>query len=311
MYSGWTVKWPCDRVLTQREREDALVHYANNIADDCGTLIAFNSTYVEFVDRRFRLRGWLGTLITAACSLGSFGFAFYLPFIGVGHGSSVIAALIFMSCFLFLGAWLFWWMMPLRDFFNHTYYPIRFNRRTRQVYVFRDKRDGGVLTVPWDEGFFHIGQGLRDKRLLDLRCHVLDGETVKDTFVTGMYYLQKEQVQQLWEFVRRYMDEDIESLGKVEIWTSPAPTLKNCRIMVGVTFGGLSGLGAILWPLAAPVILTRWLVLRTCKVPVWPAEIEAACRIEPNDPHHLPEPEYIGQFAVEREMAKTSHKTAA
>lgn len=306
MYSGWTVKWPRNRALTRQEQDSALVRSmkAIEVADDQGALTAFNSTYTEFVDRRFRLRGWLGTLIATACSMACLVFAFYLPFIGAIHGNNVFIALLVMSCFLLFGAWLFWWMMPLREFFNHTYYPIRFNRKTRQVYVFRDKRDGGVLTVPWDAGFFHIGQGLRDKRLLDLRCHVLDGETVKDTFVTGMYYLQKERVQQLWEFVRRYMDEGIDSLGEVEVWTSPTPTWKNCRIMVGVTFGGLSGIRAILWPLAAPVILTRWLVLKTCKPPVWPAEIEAACRIEPDDPHRLPEPSYIGQFAVEREMAK-------
>lgn len=217
-----------------------------------------------------------------------------------------IVGLLLTTTFLIAAVSFFWRLILRKDFFTHTYYPVRFNRKTRQIYIFRDKRDGGVLTMPWDKGFFHIGQGLRDKRLLDLRCHVLDGKTVKDTFVTGMYYLQKEQVQQLWEFVRRYMDEGIESLGQVEVWTSPAPTWKNCRIMVGVTFGGLSGLGAILWPLAAPVILTRWLVMKSCKSPQWPAEIEAACRIEPNDPHRLPEPEYIGQFAVERELAKTT-----
>ncbi|MEJ2632733.1 MAG: hypothetical protein P8015_16240 [Acidihalobacter sp.] len=50
--------------------------------------------------------------------------------------------------------------------------------------------------------------------------------------------------------------------------------------------------------------MTRWLVMKTSKPPVWPAEIEAACRIEPDDPHRLPEPEYTGQFGVEREMAK-------
>lgn len=210
-----------------------------------------------------------------------------------------------LACFFVLLSFLLLWILPLRDFFTHTYYPIRFNRKTRQIYVYREKRDGGIVTIPWEKGYFHIGQGLRDKQFLDLRCHVLEGDLVRDTFVTGMYYLRKEPVRELWEFIRRYMDEDIESLGKVEVWTSTAPTWKNCEIMVGVTFGGLFGLGALLWPLALPVILTRWLVLKSCKPPVWPPEIEAACRIDPDDPHHLPEPAYIGQFAVERERAKT------
>jgi hypothetical protein len=204
-------------------------------------------------------------------------------------GLSITA--IFCLSFIFL----FWFKILNRDYFTHTYYPIRFNRKTREVYVFRDERDGGIITVPWEEGFFHIGRGLGNKRLLDLRCHVMgSGEVVKDTFVTGMYYLQPEMVQQLWEFIRRYMDEDIESLGKVEVWTSPAPTLTNCRIMAGINVGGTSGILSILWVIAGPIMLTRWLVLKTCRPPVWPEEIEAACRIEPNNPHRLPEPDYIG-----------------
>ena len=29
----------------------------------------------------------------------------------------------------------------------------------------------------------------------------------------------------------------------------------------------------------------RWFAMRTSKIPVWPEEIEAACRIEPGDPY--------------------------
>jgi len=29
----------------------------------------------------------------------------------------------------------------------------------------------------------------------------------------------------------------------------------------------------------------RWLAQKTNEVPIWPAEIEAQCRIEPNDPY--------------------------
>lgn len=31
--------------------------------------------------------------------------------------------------------------------------------------------------------------------------------------------------------------------------------------------------------------LARWLAMRTSKVPRWPAEVEAASPIEPNDPY--------------------------
>ncbi|XYJ87501.1 hypothetical protein AEMCBJ_08270 [Cupriavidus necator] len=39
----------------------------------------------------------------------------------------------------------------------------------------------------------------------------------------------------------------------------------------------------------------RWLTLVTCSDPVWPPEIEAACRPTPNDPYARPHAdEFIG-----------------
>jgi hypothetical protein len=64
MYSGWTSAWPINRLLTQEEKDSALPrHRQQGIEpDDRGTATAFNSTYVEFVGRRFRLRGGISTL---------------------------------------------------------------------------------------------------------------------------------------------------------------------------------------------------------------------------------------------------------
>ncbi len=63
----------------------------------------------------------------------------------------------------------------MRDICTYTYYPIRFNRRTREIYVFRHNGDGGVLSIPWDRAFFFIGRGRGgEKHLLELRCHALN-----------------------------------------------------------------------------------------------------------------------------------------
>ena len=74
MYSGWTVKWPVNRKLTPQEKADVLprAKQPDTSPDDHGALTGFNSTYAEFIDRRFRLRGWL---ITLACTL----WGFFLP----------------------------------------------------------------------------------------------------------------------------------------------------------------------------------------------------------------------------------------
>ncbi|MEJ2633252.1 MAG: hypothetical protein P8015_18965 [Acidihalobacter sp.] len=304
MYSGWIVKWKLNRPLTREERDSALPRNRQEgiKADNHATVVAFNSTYAEFVGRRFLLRGGFKTFGSTFAVIGYVLVpAFILFSIPMDSRNIIGLSMVSITAAAFALALIV--RILSRDFFTHTYYPIRFNRKTRQVYVFRDKRDGGILTVPWDDVFVHIGRGLRDP-VYDLRGHLLEGDTVKDTFVAGLCYTDQESVKALWEFVRRYMDEGVESLGKIEIWTTPAATLMNSRIIVGVYVGGTEGARAILWPFWALLIATRWLVMKTSKPPVWPAEIEAACRIEPDDPHRLPEPEYTGQFGVEREMAK-------
>ena len=63
MYSGWIVKWKLNRPLTQQERDSALPSSRQEgiKADNHATVVAFNSTYAEFVGRRFLLRGGFKT----------------------------------------------------------------------------------------------------------------------------------------------------------------------------------------------------------------------------------------------------------
>ncbi|MEJ2633251.1 MAG: hypothetical protein P8014_19970 [Acidihalobacter sp.] len=307
MYSGWTSKWPINRPLQQVEKDAALPRQQQETTkpDDHATLVSFNSTYAEFVGRRFLLRGGASTVFFSLATL----VLICLPFLSFTPSSGKESEIIGFSIFtIFSAAWILLFVIKIlsKDFFTHTYYPIRFNRKTRQVYVFRDKRDGGILTVPWDDVFFHIGRGLRDP-VYDLRGHLLEGDTVKDTFVTGLYYADSDTVKELWEFVRCYMDEDINDLGKVELWTSPSTSFYNCWLLAGINIGIKRNFQIkLLFPLLVLLTSTRWLVMKTSKPPVWPAEIEAACRIHQDDPLRLPEPKYIGQFGIERERAKHS-----
>ena len=198
---------------------------------------------------------------------------------------------------------LFLWLYVLRkDLFCHTYYPIRFNRKTRMVYVYREERDGGILRLPWNEGFYHIGRGLADKDIIDLRCHVLDGDTVKDTFAIGMPFHTRteDRIRGLWEQIRTYMDEGAKAAKPDFIYLSMKPTWKDAYLSVGAKFHAYNIILHILFaPLMYPLIVTRWLVMKTCKQPNWPEDIEHACKVEKDDPQELPLPEYYCQLAVE------------
>jgi hypothetical protein len=46
------------------------------------------------------------------------------------------------------------WLLR-KESFAYTHYPMRFNRKTRTVHVFRP--NGTVLSVPWDQLYFTLG----------------------------------------------------------------------------------------------------------------------------------------------------------
>ena len=85
------------------------------------------------------------------------------------------------------------------------------------------------------------------------------------------------------------------------IHDSPRPTWKNCYsfafMSMGMTFITLRYvLAPLFYPLVLSLASMRWLVFKTSKPPVWPPEIEAESRIEPDDPHRWEEPSFIWEF---------------
>lgn len=96
--------------------------------------------------------------------------------------------------------------------------------------------EGGVVSVPWEAAFFHIGHGHGDEAFLrDLRCHVraADGKTLR-TFTVGHYFDDDRKIEELWEFVRRFMDKARKTYSK----TPPrrhAPSRPTCRCHDGAS----------------------------------------------------------------------------
>ncbi len=220
-------------------------------------------------------------------------------------GHQVFLAVIFWGSGIFLSK-----LILLKDFFTFTYYPIRFNRKTRMVHAFLSKRDGGVVSVPWDQAFFHIGRANGDETFLrDLRCHVCDADRkILHTFAVGHYFDADEKIEEIWEFIRRYMEEGPEHVFEdaSEQARAVAPDLqvplrridlsvrtswRNCFdwVVMAMPASWYEARYA-LSPLYAPLALCRWLVFKSCKLPTWPASIEAESQIEENDPFRLPEP---------------------
>ncbi|RBC36080.1 hypothetical protein BRN01_20125, partial [Xanthomonas oryzae pv. oryzae] len=244
MFTGWSRAFKINRPLDEGEKSSSLLRdlKENVIPAQRLGLIKINSSYIDWIDRRFLYRGMLNTSFVLIGVVGFIGISLFLGFQSFFGGFTEIAkwCLRFLVFFALLCGTVLYWVLPRYEFFKFIYYPIRFNRKTRKIYVFREKRDGGLLIVPWDKVFFHIGRGNDMKFLRDIRGEILDGDIVKDTFALGHCAERDEPVKEMWEFIRRYMEEGPEAVAEhpldkyVEL--SVAPTWKNCLISaVGFT----------------------------------------------------------------------------
>ncbi|SOZ20516.1 conserved hypothetical protein; putative membrane protein [Cupriavidus taiwanensis] len=309
-YAGWLTRYKLNRPLREYEIAEYLdpKQSALNLPPNDHGVLRMNSTFTEYMDRFFLQRGWaaMGATPFVAMGLtfsGLIASTMYAPQEdGTARDPSFITA-----DWIFLAAWLLFALCVikfiwLKDFFRYTHYPIRFNRKSRMVYVFRHNGPGGVLTVPWDKAYFFVGRsspamGGQSTFTFDLRCNVLDEQRiVRDTFAVGMDGSNSRgAVLEHWEMVRRYMEEGPQTLPfpPLALTISTETTLRNMVItQVSGQFSGV--LSILMLPITLPWALFRYLAMKTCKQPVWPAEVEAACAIDPNDPFVLDEPRYAG-----------------
>jgi hypothetical protein len=256
------------------------------------SLIKFNNTFIECVDKWYSMRGFMAMAGMVFCGVLAFVVG-YCSYAAMHYGVPAYwapAALALVG--LFIPAKFF-----LSDAFTYTHYPIRFNRQNGQVYAFR--RDGTVLKARWDELYWtiyntNLGLGGGD---LNVMGHVLeqDGVTVKES--VGLSLVDagesgRQNLLQFFEFFRRYMEE---GPGPVLQALEPVPLImlpgidhekETWAFGWGHLTGSLKGiivLQVVLQVFFLPISVFRWLVMRTSKIPHWPQWVEDECSIEPDD----------------------------
>lgn len=296
-YSGLIQKYKINRPLTDEERElqlkqkqtlDVEPHYAFSV-------LKINSTYMELADKYYGWRGFL-TLGMLVCLFAALLFPGLVAFdlltrtqIPTAQMQEADSGAIVMILVLFLPlAALIVWALR-KEAFHLTHFPIRLNRKTRMIHLFRPDRSGTLLSVPWDEVFFTLGRG-QVLGHLDIRGHVLDADkvTVKESFALGMPWDDKEVLLRNWEFMRRYMEHGPQKLIDLIPLYWPIATHKEPwivglqRLLLNVS-GSVVG-HTILLPFFVLSSFGRVLANRTSRIPQWPGEIDATCPIEPGDP---------------------------
>jgi hypothetical protein len=291
-YEGLIAGYDVDRPLTEEEHENHLLQNvpSRSPPNDRLSVIKMNSTFLECCDKFHESRGEVSAVFLTL----SFGMLFlWLAFAFSFHerdsfGNTFLFLTIILSVILLV----FWFVFLRRELFVWTHYPIRFNRKTRQVHVFR--RDGTVMTESWDKLYFALCECKSGN--YEVRCHRLanDGETVLETF--GLPYdttydsdEEEPEVYSQWEFVRRYMEEGPEKLLDGVKFTM------NIAEQRESFYDGYQRLGegapALLFVLLSPLIfyygIGRWLSMLSSKIPHWPSEIEEQCRVEQGDIYEL------------------------
>ncbi|MGH8788896.1 MAG: DUF6708 domain-containing protein [Cupriavidus necator] len=283
---------------------------------ESGNVYRVNSTCLEITDEsqsRLQNVGMLWIICSIATLLFlSFAFMYaYAPFYHSaevmarkGNWFSVVIGVIFCSVAAgFFGLMAF---DPMRrNMFTLKRRPIRLNRKTRRIYAIRTKDPDGIWEVPWShEEFFCVGHrrmgGLsRAYDMYDIRHYQLDASgNVVRAFVLGQFVFTLEEAYAQWEYYRRYMQDGPAGLPEPYRFWAPRETFwEGYKICRGGKFSGafFTLTDVMFAPFALLDAIARWLVLVTCSDPVWPPEIEAACKPMPNDPYARPyADDYIG-----------------
>ena len=290
-YEGWSVPYLLNRPLSDEERRR--VHSVDQKSfvepSPQWTTIQLNNIFLEAIDKYYAHRG-ITALFLAPLSLLFVVVGFvttlgiFLDLEEIQRQEKLLAATAAATFAAAMCSGFSYFMLKTlaaKEIGAYTHYPIRLNRKNRMVYVFRHNGPGGVLAVKWNAVLWEIAHCKRsDASQHEIRGHVKDpdGVTVRDTFPLGVSD-SLDVVQGQWEHFRRYMEGGAGQVKPQQLlplanrrepfWFGMrrcAANLDLHPIVVLVTS-----------PLWASIGWVRWLIMRTCRVPRWPADVIEAC----------------------------------
>ena len=304
-YKGLIKNFSVNRPLTSQDRKYHLDQDRRMDVEPYSDLmvIELNSTYVEVTDKYFQGKGFLALFVFASVTIliAASTVMAGLPTSAGGalavSGWNVWDFLTFLVVPLVVATGLLYFSR--HEWIGYTHYPIRLNHKTQMVHVFR--KDGSVLSVPWAEIYFTLDYDFSYFRFWEIHGHVLDDdrETVLETFVLGtsgdVQFGGIKILHAHWEFFRRYMAEGPDAVARFVKYAMPVNGKRESyRSGYEVIMSNFRHphpiarvMTTILWPVLFLQSLVRWLVMRTCRMPRWPADIEAANVVAPDDPFDI------------------------
>ena len=314
-FSGLIAKFPIHRPLSEKERVFNLKQQERlNVEPHYQlSVIKMNSTFLETVDKWYAWKGLvsavsLSIIAILSSTLGLIAVEWLLEGVGVIPSTVDQGVLIAngggMAALLIILSWGMVWLLR-KESFAYTHYPMRFNRKTRTVHVFRT--DGTVLSVPWEKIYFTL-INMTQWNEWEVRGHILDSDdvTVRETFALSYAgflnpedadpdateFSSRDFVRAHWEFVRRYMEEGPGGVvDQVQFCMPVDGRRENIRVSIERVFANFSSapflIYCIMFPFCLAVSIFRVIAMRTSRVPQWPGDIEEGCLIEQNDPYAI------------------------
>ncbi|HDX8864035.1 TPA: hypothetical protein RQO19_002664 [Klebsiella michiganensis] len=313
-YTGLYTPYKLNRPLTEKERDSQFRQgkwrRVKFIMDE-HSVVRMNSTYLETVCKYYSGVGISSSLIASLILGVLIVFAYeglYASLISdeyVSWGGVCFSAIICVFFIILLGVFFH------KEWFRKTHYPIRFNRKTQMVHIY--KVSGEILSVPWGYIFFAPAQSVGVTKEWGIDGHILadDGETVVDTFSLAVSLTAgKKLLGEYWEFIRCYMEEDcVADLADIVTLCPPVENRKE-----GYIFGLQyllkmdSRLEWIFLPIMLPLDLLasigRYIAMQTSKIPQWSQEVLDACQPDPDDPVSVSaanNPEHLWRYVLANE----------
>jgi hypothetical protein len=270
-----------------------------------GSIYEFNDCYIELSAGESQERRGVITYSTLAIAYFLFSFAsFALTFneiwitgvyystkrpADIGDYITGLFLVTFVSC-LFWVVFRYARILIRLENFVQRRMLIRFNRMTRQVYLHRPRFAGGITIFDWDQVSAEAVIGEEEYANIDRKLILSWGPTMPELPHLHVVFVGKRadgtsDITNLWEFIRRYMEEGPQSVPAPRklLGKTPWPWLS---VMASLSFFKPLWRAGFRWQIACSVALAfpalalhalgHWISLLLCWEPRWPRIIREA-----------------------------------
>lgn len=184
----------------------------------------------------------------------------------------------------------FLWRWIRLEIFVQRRIVVRFNRVTRQVHINRPAYAGGVVTLSWDATIPEMsggepGSGGGDGRLMLAWPSHYSGAGFDDLCMLGGALADRGSAEELWEYIRRYMEEGPNAVPRPARLRSTFPwpwdSVRSTLSFLAPSWrtgdkGLLLTFALLLSPLLLLHSICHWLSLLLCWPTWWPRIIRRA-----------------------------------